>query len=583
MNMQNNSTNNNEGENKVNSSFDRYFEEKRNREREMREMYGEVYQELTAREGTYEVTLGEMPFGKTFFTFQTTAEWIAKYVNLVGEMPMFNEDEGSYKYIGDEFGNIEITSENIELIRQRPVDWSRAAGIAKYLLMHPYHNLPDLVLVVSAPWVDDRSAPEWEDGRAIKDSCDMETICATTDKVLLHLGRMGDSDRYFVYALDGQHRLIGIRAAMEMLEQGRLKPRKKDGSTSARSTDETLEGWLDEADGLGVTMANVLKFRTERVGIKLVPAVCKGETWEEAVQRVASIFKAFNTTSVPVSKGASTAMDHEDGFAITANRTWKVSSFLKDIKGRSPRLSAVTNTIAAKSTVLTTLHTLKVTAEEYLRNAGEEFQEWYMPRKKGTLGRPPSEREIDAAVSEFTAFWNAVSTLPSMESIEPWELLSDNAKSVTPRREARNVAEMRRFPSDIHHGEAHMLFRPLGQQALAAAVGMVVHDLARPQSLEDVFEVLAKYDAEGGFCLVNRANPWWGVLYDQTKDKIVTGGAKLAADLLVYMLNGSPGRGVEELRRAFATARRSSTAGLYVDLNGNDVPLEKFSLPPRLV
>lgn len=566
----------------MSSPVDRYLEEKRNRDREMREMYGAVYQELTAREGTLEVTLGEMPFGKTFFTFQTTAEWIANNVLLVGQLQMFNKDEGTYKYIGDEYGNIEITSENIDLIRQRPVDFSRSTEIAKYLLMHPYHNLPDLVLVVSAPWVDDPDAAEWKDGVATKDSCDMESIATSTEKVLLHLGKMGDSVRYQVYALDGQHRLIGIKAAIEMLNTGSIRTPRKDGSVAPRAQVETLEAWLEDVSELGITMENVLKFRTERVGIKLVPAVCKGETWEEAVQRVASIFKAFNTTSVPVSKGASAAMDHEDPFAIVGNRTWRASHFLKDLKGRSPRLSPVSNTIAAKSTVVTTLHTLKVTAEEFFKNASS-FGEWYKPRKKGTISRPPSEREVESAVEEFAAFWDAIASLPSMQSVEPWDLLPDKAKAVTPRREARNVAEMRRFPSDGKHGEAHMLFRPLGQQALAAAVGMVVHDPVRPMSLDDVFALLSEYDSTGGFCLVDRKNPWWGVMYDQTKDKIVTGGARLAADLLVYMLNGSPGRGLEELRRAFATARRSSTAGMYVDLNGNDVPLDKFVLPPRLI
>jgi len=566
----------------MNNTIDRFLEEKRKRDSEMRDMYGEVYRELTAREGTLEVTLGEMPFGKTFFTFQTTTEWIANNVLLVGQLQMFNKEEGTYKHIGDEYGNIEITSENIDLIRQRPVDFSRSTEIAKYLLMHPYHNLPDLVLVVSAPWVDDPSAPEWRGGVAAKDSCDVETICASTDKVLLHLGKMSDSIRYQVYALDGQHRLIGIKAALDMLDKGRIQTPKKDGSIPPRSQFETLEDWLDEAAEVGIGKESVLKFRTERVGIKLVPAVCKGETWEEAVQRVASIFKAFNTTSVPVSKGASAAMDHEDPFAIVGNRTWKVSRFLKDVKGRSPRLSPVTNTIAAKSTVVTTLHTLKVMAEEFLKNASA-YGEWYRPRKRGTVMRPPAENDIDSAVAEFAALWDAIASLPSMRSVEPWEFLPDAIKVATPQRDARNVAEMRRIPTDSAHGEAHMLFRPLGQQALAAAVGMVVHDPVRPLSLDEVFGLLAEYDAAGGFCLVERSNPWWGVMYDQTRDKIVTSGAHLAADLLVYMLNGNPGRGVEELRRAFATARRSSTVGMYIDLKGKDVPLDKFVLPPRLV
>jgi hypothetical protein len=36
------------------------------------------------------------------------------------------------------------------------------------------------------------------------------------------------------------------------------------------------------------------------------------------------------------------------------------------------------------------------------------------------------------------------------------------------------------------------------------------------------------------------------------------------------------------LRRAFANARKSSTEGMYVDLNGVDVPLAQLTLPARL-
>jgi hypothetical protein len=82
--------------------------------------------------------------------------------------------------------------------------------------------------------------------------------------------------------------------------------------------------------------------------------------------------------------------------------------------------------------------------------------------------------------------------------------------------------------------------------------------------------------------MVDVKNPWWGVLYDQTKDKIVTNGTKLAADLLEYMLTGRSSRGDEDLRQAFATARKSSTPGKYVDLNGNEVNLDELALPPKL-
>ena len=576
------------------TKFDQLEKERRENEARKREVYAEIYGELTAAEGTIEVMIGEMPFGKAFYTFQTTAEWIAANINLVGELDMFNKDNGVYERIGNEIGNIEITSDNIGLIRQRTVDFSRAATIARYLLLHPFHNLPDMVVVVSAPWVDDPNAPEWKEGRAQVDSCSIESIQSDIDKVLLHLGKPGQANRHKLYALDGQHRLIGIRAAIDMLKYKSIPTRKPDG-TQVKNGNETLEEWLDSVEEIGVTMSDALKFPSERVGIKLVPAVCKGETWEEAIQRLASIFKAFNTTSVAVSAGAAVAMDMEDGFAITTRAVYRECDFLKDVKQgsgssakRPQRVSPIHNTIAKKSTLLTTLATIKSMAVEYFRN-NPSFGDWFQKTGRNTMGQPPSQQAVADATKQFLDFWNRFAKLPSMVSIEPWELLpSDVQANVPPGREARNVAEMRRFPEFdengalVKDGEAHMLFRPLGQQALASAAGVLVNDTLQPMTLDQIFDILGRYDAAGGFKLVDRTNPWWGVLYDQTKDKIVTRGAKLAGELLVYMLSGSVPRGAENLRLAFAAERKSSTPDRYVDLNGNDVPLDKLMLPSRL-
>ena len=198
------------------------------------------------------------------------------------------------------------------------------------------------------------------------------------------------------------------------------------------------------------------------------------------------------------------------------------------------------------------------------------------------MGQPPTEAMVEKATSEFLALWDQIATLPSMSAIEPWKFLPEDIQKETSYRAPKNVAEMRRFPTPEVPGEAHMLFRPLGQQALASAVGVLVYHPQHPMSLEEIFQILSRYDSRKGFCLVDSKNPWWGVLYDQTKDKIVTGGTKLAADLLEYMLSGDSSRGVESLRLAFANARKSSSPGFYVDLNGNDVSLDDLSLPARL-
>jgi hypothetical protein len=565
----------------MNNEFDDFINERDQRAAREKRVYGEIYRNLISPDGTIEVSRGEMPYGKTFFTFQTTTQWVNDNVQLVGEMKMFNEDDSEYERVGDDFGNIEITSDNIDLIKQRPVDFSREAAIAKYLLMHPFHNLPDLVLVVSAPWVDNRNAPQWKDGVATADSCDVEVISEDIDKVLLKLGK-----DYTVYALDGQHRLIGIRGAIRMLQEEVLQVRKKDGKYTGKNAHH-LHEWLEEVEEFGITKADILKFRQENVGIKLVPAVCKGETWDQAIQRVASIFKAFNTTSVAVPKGATAVMDHEDGYAIIARQTWKEHDFLKDLKDkngeevRKRRLSPLHNTISAKSTVLTTMATMKRMVEEYLAS-DNEYAMWKLPRERNALGQPPSDELVGMGARDFARLWDGIATLPSMRDIEPWEMLPAEIREKTKQREARNVAEVRRIPTSKTDGGAHMLFRPLGQQALAHGVGLVVHHAQNAMSLEEVFERLGRYDAKGGFRLDDRQQPWWGVLYDERQDKIVTKGWKLAGRLIAYMLTGHT-NDAEELRKAFANERKSSTAGMSFDLTGKEVPTELLQLPPRLV
>ena len=564
------------------TSLEQHFADKQKKEQQEKDFYGEIYQNLTSPEGVVEVAIGEMPHKKPFFTFQQTTEWTAQNVKLAGEMQMFNHEEGKYKRIGNDYGNIEITSENVELIKQRPVDFSREKDIARYLLTHPFHNLPDLVLVVSAPWVDNPDAKEWgQDGKALQDSCELEEISQKTDKVLLKLGKSG-SGNYSLYALDGQHRLIGIRAAIQMLESGTLTEKDKVGK--AKNITHNLEEWIEESE---VDPSEVLKFRTERVGIKLTPAVCKGETWEQATQRVASIFKAFNTTSVAIPKGPAAAMDKDDAFAITARRVWKVSQLLKDEKDRSPRISPITNTIAMKSTVLTTLATMKQMAYDYF-SYNNKFADWYKPVKKRTMPVPPSEDLLAESVEAFKQLWDHIADLPSMASINTWDTLTPAQQAATtPGREAMNVAEMRNFASkNFPDGQGHMLFRPIGQQALAKAAGLLTTNTHTPMSLTEIFDLLNKYDQDGGFCLTDLKNPWWGVLiggFEDTHYYMTTQGSGLAAKLLEYMLSGDvTGSTVSELKTQFAYARQTD-GGTAIDLNGNKVPLDQIQLPQRLV
>ena len=551
------------------NDYGQYMARRQEERDQEKRIYAELKRNLLHSENIIEATEGQMPISKPFYTFQVTMGWVRQRVHLVGEMTMFNQEEEKYTNIGDTYGNIEITSDSIDLVRQRPVDFSRAMPISKYLLTHPLHSLPDLVLVISADWVDDPGSPNWGPGkRALTDSCDIERFDDESDSVLLHLPKQ---EKKLIYALDGQHRLIGIRAALQMLSDKMLQERRPNGEFISKKT-YRLEDWLDEIEE-GGSKIDLSKFNDEQVGIKLIPAVCKGETWEEAIQRVASIFKAFNMTAEKISVGAMASMDQESIFAIAARGTWKKHPFLMDLAkssgetARPRRISPTNNTIAAKSTTLTTLATLKSMSEQLLKN-DPRYADLYK-RRRGMLERPPSNDDVREATDLLIELWNGISSLPSMREIEP--------------PIERNVAEMRRFPTDGQEGEAHLLFRPLGQQALASAVGTLINRHSGPMSFEEIFTVLKRYDQSGGFSMVDRKNPWFGVMYDPRKEKLIGGGWNLCAELLAYMIGGE----ADLVKRRtllddFANARRSGNDDLAWNLKGDEVPVEDIVLPPVL-
>lgn len=551
------------------NDFGQYMARRQEEREQEKRIYAELRRNLLNSENIIEAIEGQMPISKPFYTFQVTMGWVRQRVHLVGEMTMFNQEEEKYTNIGDTYGNIEITSDSIDLVRQRPVNFSRAMPISKYLLTHPLHSLPDLVLVISADWVDNPESPNWGPGkRALTDSCDIERFDDESDSVLLHLPKQ---EKKLIYALDGQHRLIGIRAALQMLSDKMLQERRPNGEFISKKT-YRLEDWLDEIEE-GGSKVDLSRFNDEQVGIKLIPAVCKGETWEEAIQRVASIFKAFNMTAEKISAGAMASMDQESIFAIAARGTWKKHPFLMDLDkisgetARPRRISPTNNTIAAKSTTLTTLATLKSMSEQLLKN-DPSYADLYK-RRRGMLERPPSNDDVREATDLLIELWNGISSLPSMREIEP--------------PIDRNVAEMRRFPSEGQEGEAHLLFRPLGQQALASAVGTLINRHSGPMSFDEIFTVLKRYDQSGGFCMVDRKNPWFGVMYDPRKEKLIGGGWNLCAELLAYMIGGD----ADLVKRRtllddFANARRSGNDDLAWNLKGDEVPVEDIVLPPVL-
>ncbi|MEP0854063.1 DGQHR domain-containing protein [Funiculus sociatus GB1-A4] len=146
-------------------------------------------------------------------------EWFADRVNFASCLPLLQK-----KY-NPETGNIEIDADSIDEIQQRPLDWSRQAPLVQYLAARKNHKFPPVLVVINQPWVDNPKAAEWDSHRQATKSTTEFTPLDKDGKVgLLNLSEADVT----VYALDGQHRLMGVQGLMELIRTGKLQRYKKD-------------------------------------------------------------------------------------------------------------------------------------------------------------------------------------------------------------------------------------------------------------------------------------------------------------------------------------------------------------------
>ena len=109
--------------------------------------------------------------------------------------------------------------------------------------------------------------------------------------------------------------------------------------------------------------------------------------------------------------------------------------------------------------------TVKEMSERYL---GQKFLHW-KPLDKGLIPIRPNDRELEAGIIEFQQLFDYLATLPSYRVLE-----------------AEETPLLRRFSFEKDGGEGNMLFRPVGQVALAQALGILV--FKKGLSLKDIFK-----------------------------------------------------------------------------------------------
>jgi len=480
------------------------------------------------------------------FIGSVTLEWLSSRVRFASQLPLFQK-----KY-DPQTDNVVRDRETIDELLQRPLDWSRQAALTLYLVARKNHKFPALLVVQSPPWVDNSDAPEWdENGRSRQSCCDFISLDKDNTIGLLDL-----SEKVAIFALDGQHRLMGVQGLMELIKTGRLQRYNKNKNPvgAAITVDDLKQQYQVES-------AHLQNLASERIGIEFIPAVLAGETRDEARRRVRSIFVHVNLMAVNLSKGQLAVLNEDDGFSIIARKVAVTHPLLKEKKKRNPRVNWDSATVAAKSTVLTTLQAIKEMSERYL---GPKFTHWRSANKKGFIPIRPEDDELEEGLREFEALFEGLSSLVSYQQLE--------SGTETP--------EMRRFSHEKGSGDGNLLFRPIGQVALAQAMGILVFE--KGVSLKELIDKLQEFDVDGGFSGMEYPQSlWYGVLYDPSKRRVLVSGRDLAAKLLVYILGG-----IEDdyeranLRKALADAR--TFEGKAVSFEGKFVKPKEVGLPEVL-
>ncbi|MGQ4650001.1 DGQHR domain-containing protein [Lyngbya aestuarii] len=459
--------------------------------------------------------------GSEAYIGSVSLEWFASRVRFASRLPLFREK------FNPDADNLEIDAETIEDIQQRPLDWSRQAPLAQYLAVRKNHKFPPVLVVISQPWVDNPKATEWDSqGRAKQSATEFASLDKDAKVGLLNL-----SQDVTIFALDGQHRLMGVQGLMQLIQTGKLQRYKKDKKPSEAFI--TVEDLKKEYQLDPTYLQNLAK---EKIGIEFIAAVVAGETREQARRRVRSIFVHVNLMAVPLTKGQLTQLDEDNGFSIVARKIAVIHPLLKDIEDRNPRVNWNSATVAAKSTVLTTLQALKDMSVRYLEY---KFPQWKSANHKNLIPMRPDDEELAAGIETFKEFFDYLTTLPSYQRLE----------------NGIETPKLRRFDHEKGGGEGNLLFRPVGQIAFAHALGILV--FKKGFSLESIFEKLRQYDGNGGFSHMDYPHsPWYGVLYDPNRKRVLVAGRDLATKLIVYLLGGvQDAMDRAELRMAVADAR----------------------------
>ena len=512
------------------------------------------------REGHHVALPARMGTSKSYLV-SVTLGWIAANVYFARDLPIFKEHRRKNSKM------IDINDVTAEYLQQRAPDYTRQIPMAMYLASREHHKFPPLLLVAYQEWVYDETHDMWgPHGRARESSLNVVGLDTRACVVDLDVA----NTRYF--ALDGQHRLMAIKGLKDLLDNGRLSARKKDGATISGKdiTRDEIEGYFEER---GLDPDKLQGAMDEVMGVEIIPAVQNQETFRESVSRLRNVFVDVNENAKRLEKGELTLLDENDAFRIVARTVMTKHPLFKDGSG-GLNVDTKRNQISEGSPHYTVLNAIVSITQAYLGDQ-PEFDVWKntvldLKGKRGVGLLRPTDDEIAKGLDQLSMYFDALATLPSHQSMILH--FSSGGKAG-------------KSPSDLRgDSDRNILFRPIAQVALARAIARLQKD--KGVDLDDLMEILSCHEESGEFDLSNKKAPWFGILCDTIEGKIRRQKRfeDLCVEMMIYLLGGFDED--EERRKKlfdnFFEARiggEDSGEPVAWDLSGHLKTEDEFSLP----
>ena len=365
-----------------------------------------------------------------------------------------------------------VTTHDMSAWIQRGIVQERAKTIANYLITRTQHFFPGIVVGVYL------GEPTWYE-------IDVEDNVVLTDPAIdpdaqYSLGLLELDGTEQLYAIDGQHRIAGIKAALEQL-----------------NTPESIE----HHDRLA----------KEDLAVLFVSANIEREGQLERVRR---LFTTLNKEAKKVSDAEIVALDEDDAAAIVtrwiATRYDGLRAYLPDDDDDLPHLIQ----LGTRNEIPPTNQRSFTTIVSLYRMTKGIFQREIRALNQKHQGNRPDEEELETIYREVVMIWEVMrqqdETLGNVLGSDPAEQRAANHRN---------------------DQGGHILFRPMGLQSFGRALGVL-----RTRQMDTGLAV-------NSLCKLPMSiseSPWVNVVWNPNTRRMINDNQPVAEALFLHMVGHKP-------------------------------------------